>query len=143
MYSKKNRFAKIRRAFSLLEIMAVVVIMGLLVGAVAVGVRGQISRSRVEIAKKDILHLHNAIVKFEAEHGELPSEDQGLYILLGGEKGDEFDKKIQKPPIDPWGNEYGYQLIDDDDNPFLIVCYGSDGIEGGTGLAADFTNLDP
>ena len=124
------------RGFSLLEIMAVVVIMGLLVGAVAVGVRGYIGKARQTRVKQDIKAIENALESYFGFKGNYPTEEEGISALVGK------DKELTKLPKDAWGNEYAYEILEDDeDSPYLITSYGADGVEGGTGAAADVTNL--
>lgn len=143
MFSNENSVVNIKRkrhhlahGFSLLEIMAVVVIMGLLVGAVAVGVRGYIGKARQTRVKQDIKAIENALESYYGFKGNYPSEEEGIDALVGR------DNELTKLPSDPWGNEYAYEILEDDaDSPYLITCYGSDGGEGGTGAAADVTNL--
>ncbi len=117
--------------------MAVVVIMGLLVGAVAVGVRGYIGKARQTRVANDLKAIENALEGYNALNGTYPTDEEGIDILVGK------NKELTKKPTDPWGSEYAYELLEDDEDfPYIITCYGSDGIEGGTGAAADVTNLN-
>ena len=49
--------------------------------------------------------------------------------------------KGNRVPPDPWGNPYQYRSPVDR-APYEIVSYGSDGHEGGTGTAADISNVE-
>ena len=40
-------------------------------------------------------------------------------------------------PLDPWGNEYHYAILDEEAGEFVVICYGRDGMPGGEGSAAD------
>ena len=42
-----------------------------------------------------------------------------------------------KLPLDPWGNAYLFRVPGANGQPFSVVSLGSDGREGGDGLAAD------
>ena len=44
--------------------------------------------------------------------------------------------------VDPWGNPYEYSVPGPEGLPYLVVCYGADGREGGTGENADITSAD-
>lgn len=123
------------RGFSLLEIMAVVVVMGLLVGAVAVSVRGQVAKAKSTRVKADLLKIAEALDFFASDQGRYPSTREGLEILAKGDSKMQT-KYLQKVPKDPWGNRYDYEL-DESTNQFLIICFGSDGQDGGNGHAAD------
>ena len=43
-------------------------------------------------------------------------------------------------PKDPWGNEYKYVSPGDQNRPYDIVSFGSDGKEGGDGDGKDITS---
>lgn len=132
------------RAFSLLEIMAVVVIMGLLVGAVAVSVRGYISTAKRRRVEQDLIGLENQIHTFWMAKGRYPTTEEGLGILTVETEG--YVPSIKVVSDDPWSHPYQYVLqADIGENrgePFLITCLGSDGEWGGEGTATDITHVE-
>jgi len=115
------------RGFSLVEIMVVVVIIGILAGAVALQVTDYTSEARQSRAKSDISTIVNAIETYRMKEGRYPSNSEGLGVLPL-----KNDNKT-----DPWGNEYGYNKPGRGDAPYEVYTLGADGREGGEGAKAD------
>ncbi|MFO1008392.1 MAG: prepilin-type N-terminal cleavage/methylation domain-containing protein [Planctomycetaceae bacterium] len=61
-----------RQAFSLIELMVVMLIISLLMGLLLVGVRGAISSVRVASVTVDLKNLENAILNFKVKYGVDP-----------------------------------------------------------------------
>ena len=110
-----------RRGFSLVEIMVVIVIIGLLAGAVAISMPSKVDSARVTRAKSDIATIVGAIEMFYAEKGRYPTQEEGLDVFRGELR------NLQ----DPWGNAYVYNTPGRSGEPFEVICYGADGREGG------------
>ncbi len=126
-----------RRAFTLLEIMLVVVIIGLLVTAVSVKIQGNAEKARLTVAHSDVEgSLRTALGLYELDNGHFPSTEQGLKALVEKPTTEPIppnwrqylDKKT--PPKDPWGREYLY-LCPGTHNPdsYDLSSLGKDGIE--------------
>jgi len=118
------------RGMTLIEIMVVLVILGLIAGAVTVAVIPRINEARVSTAKLDISNLENALKLYYARTGRFPDTATGFKILLD-------QQLIERAPKDPWGNDYVYLL--ENGRP-VITSYGADGAPGGDGVNADITN---
>lgn len=128
-----------RAGFTLIEIMAVVVIMGMLMATLAVGISGQIDRANVNNAKTQITRIEQALEFYKLDNKRFPTEDQGLQALLS---------KPSAPPVprnynpagyikrealeDPWGQPFQYR-IPGTHNPYTFDLWslGPDGVEGG------------
>ncbi len=123
-----------RKAFSLVEIMIVVVIIGLLAGLVSYTIPTFMGKAKVNAAKADISTLGGGVNAFFLDKGRYPSNQEGLQIVV-------TEKFLPKIPLDPWGHPYQY-LSPGRNGGFDIICYGADGREGGTGLDADISNAD-
>ena len=133
-----------RAAFTLVELMVVLVILGLLAGIVVKSFSGRVDIAKRKTAALQIRELADAVEMFRADNGFYPSNDVALRALV--EK--PSNAKVWPPdgylksktlPDDPWGNEYLY-LCPGNGGPFDVVCYGADGREGGSGLDADLAN---
>jgi len=122
--SSRRRAA--RRGFSLIEIMVVVVIIGLLAGAVAMRYGGVTDKARATRARSDIATIIDAVELYYLNYSRYPSNSQGL---------DALDNV--KSTTDPWGNPYIYNRPGPEDEPFEIISFGADGREGGEGPNAD------
>ncbi|MEO1535289.1 MAG: type II secretion system major pseudopilin GspG [Planctomycetota bacterium] len=121
--------SRIRRAFSLVEIMVVVVIIGLLAGTVAISVGGYVDRARTNRARSDISTLVTAVESFYATESRYPSNEEGLSVL-----------PIESQ-TDPWGNPYQYNTPGRD-GPYEIVSYGADAAPGGDGQNTDIISSE-
>ncbi len=101
---------KSQRAFTLVEMMLVVVIIGILAALVIPKIAGQGERARVTAATADINGgIKSALGQYEVDNGFYPKSLQDLIVAPGNEKnwhGPYFDPP--KLPIDPWGNPYIY-----------------------------------
>lgn len=115
------------RGFSFLEIMVVVMIIGLLAGAVAINVRSRIDKAKLNRARGDIATIVNALETYYAEHGRYPSNEEGLEAV------------DLKSTIDPWNRPYQYNNPGPR-APFEVVSYGADGQEGGDGADEDISS---
>jgi general secretion pathway protein G len=122
-----------RHAFSLVEIMIVVVIIGLMAGLITYATAGYLERAKRQRARSDIATLSGAVDNYYLAKGGYPGNDVGLKALVP-----EFIKVLQK---DPWGNPYLY-VHPGKSGPYDIISYGADGREGGDGADADITNSD-
>ncbi|MFH1018156.1 MAG: type II secretion system major pseudopilin GspG [Pseudomonadota bacterium] len=107
---KRNR---LNRGFTLVELMAVVLILGLLTTIVTVGITRQVERAKVKATAAQVAALGNAITTFHLECGFFPSSLQDLFMAptsgracKGYPPGGFLEKK--EIPLDPWGNAYNY-----------------------------------
>jgi general secretion pathway protein G len=135
------------RAFTIIEIMAVIVIIGILAGIVAVNVVGRIDKARVITTKANLKLLHGAVIQFKFDTTRYPSEDAGLLELIeqptdvtGWAEGGYLDTTTI--PKDAWGNDFIYQLLPESGKPFVIISYGANGEEGGEGYDTDLYSTD-
>jgi general secretion pathway protein G len=135
------------KAFTIIEVMAVIVIIGILASIVAVNVVGRIDKARVTSTKANLKVLHNAVIQFKLDTGRYPSEEAGLQELIeqptdvtGWNTGGYLE--TTSLPKDAWGHEFIYQLSPESGKPFVIISYGADGEEGGEGLNADLRSTD-
>ena len=135
----------LKKGFTLLELLIVIVILGLLVSLVSTNVLSFLSTAYVEVARKDINTLRQALVMFKIKEGTYPSQNQGLQSLVQNPGDLKNPTKypnggyIDKLPKDPWGNDYVY-IYPGQINEYDIVSFGADGQPGGEGENADIGN---
>jgi len=104
-----------RRAFTLIEVMIVVILLSLLAGFVSTNVVRHLKTSRLRIAEAMVRStLSQMLHQFYVDNGFYPTTDQGLQALVEkpatgpeptgyGEEG--YADEI---PADPWGMPYQY-----------------------------------
>jgi len=141
--------ARRRRGFTLIEIMAVVIIMGLLMGAVGLTVFNQVDKARVMTAKTKMSQIESALEFYRMDNGRYPTSDQGLRALV--ERPSAAPEPRNYPPagylkndeilLDPWGGEYLYESPGQrNPHSFDLLSLGADGEPGGEDTNADITN---
>ncbi len=140
---KKNNKNK---GFSLIELMAVVVIIGILASIVVVNVAPIFQRAYLEKIRADITQVSKALELYRFNEMTYPSSDQGLNALI--KPHDELKNPFLFPengyistlPLDPWGREYIYEYPATKSSSYDLYTLGADGVEGGTGENTDFGN---
>lgn len=135
------------KAFTIIEVMAVIVIIGILASIVAVNVVGRIDKARVTATKANLKMLHGAVIQFKLDTGRYPAEETGLQELIeqptdvtGWNVGGYLETTTL--PKDAWGNDFVYQLLPESGKPFVIISYGANGEEGGEGYDMDLYSTD-
>ena len=126
-----------RRAFSLVEIMVVLVIIGLLAGVVTINVRGYMIRANQNAAKAEISTIVEAINLFYVVHSRYPTNEEGLEVLVRDTERSDRVLDRNNLPLDPWGNPYQYNRPGRDGAGFEVFSLGADGREGGEGADRD------
>ena len=135
----------LKKGFTLLELLIVIVILGLLVSLVSINFLPTLSNAYVEVAKQDIARLQQALVMFKISEGSYPTQEQGLNSLKENPGNLKRPGKypsggyINKLPKDPWGNDYVY-IYPGQYGEFDIISLGADGQPGGEGENADIGN---
>jgi len=137
--------------FTLIEIMAVVIIMGLLVGIVGYNVFAQVDKARVNTAKATIAQIETALELYRMDNSRYPTTEQGLDALL--DKPTASPEPRNYPPggylkkkgalLDPWGNPFQYESPGQHHgDQYDLWSMGADGAPGGSGTDADVTNWE-
>jgi len=130
-----------KKAFSLVEMTAVLALMAILAGIVTVNVRHHMIVGKQNVARTEIATICDALEAFYAANGRYPSTDQGLAVLT--QKTDKAPEPLLKQlPIDPWGHPYQYNTPGRTGEPYEVICFGADGREGGDGADADIYSWD-
>lgn len=131
--------------FTLVEILVVITIIGLIMGLVGPRVLNYLSESKVKAATIQIESLSGALDLYFLDLGRYPSTAQGLAALVqrpgGASAWNGPYLKNANVPNDPWGHPYLYRSPSEH-GPYEIISLGSDGQEGGTGIAADIKSWE-
>lgn len=130
----------IRRAFSLVEIMVVLVIIGLLAGLVTINVRGYLVRAKQNAARAEIATITEALESYYTLHDRYPGNERGLAALT--EPSERMSEPLMRQaPVDPWGRPYQYNQPGRS-GPYEVLTLGADGREGGEDADADIGSWD-
>jgi general secretion pathway protein G len=127
-----------RRAFTLVELMVVVAIIGLLASVVVVNVFNQSHKAKVTKVTSDMNSIESAIGLYRLDNGRLPSALEDLWIQPSNSPKWGPDPYVNKrPPKDPWGNQYAFERRG---RQVELISYGADGAPGGVEEAEDLTS---
>jgi general secretion pathway protein G len=132
--------------FTLIEIMAVVIIMGMLMGLVGVSVFSQVDKAKVVTTRAKISQLENALEFYRMDNSRYPTSEQGLDALInapadvrGYPPGGYLQKK--EALLDPWEKRFQYQSPGEhNQRTFDIWSLGADRSPGGAELDSDIGN---
>lgn len=118
---------------TLVEILAVVVILGLVAGTLLIGFSGSFGKAKHELAKSAIGIIVSQIEKFRLEKGSWPTNDLGLAVLTDGQASPTAAYYLSPGQLrDPWNRQYLYVAPGPNGHPYEVLSYGADGQPGGT-----------
>jgi general secretion pathway protein G len=124
-----------KAAFTLIELLLVLVILGVLAALVVPKFTGTSKRAKETAANTQINgHFKDALAAFEVACGRFPTSDEGLKALIeqpGNIKGwtGPYLDALQVPN-DPWGNPYVYRCPGTHrTDTYDLYCTGADGTD--------------
>ena len=131
----------------MVELMAMLIIIGLLATLVVTKVASKIDDARVITTKANLKTLHFAVNQFKMDTGRFPTEEEGLSVLvieppdvIKYEQGGYLETtEISK---DGWKNDFIYERFPESGKQFVIKSYGADREEGGEDNDADLLSTD-
>lgn len=136
---------KVKKAFTLIELLLVVVIIGVLAAIMLPSFSGRSEEARKTRAKTEIEStLGLALDMFEADTGRYPTSEQGLDALIKKPDGalnwrGPYIKKSNNFE-DPWKNKYRYQFPGQRNTSGYDLI--SPGPDGQLGTEDDISNFD-
>jgi len=147
MKPAKRIIRKTQSGFTMVELMAVLIILGLLATLVVRKFATQVDKARVTTTRANLKALHSAVMQFKMDTGRFPTEEEGLSVLveeptdvIGYEPGGYLEST--ELPKDAWGRDFIYQRYPESGKEFAIISRGADGEEGGEGYDADLFSTD-
>mgnify|MGYP000465633536 CR=1 FL=1 len=120
----KNK--NIKKGFTLVELLVVIVIIALLSSLVAPKFFGKLDDAKVKTAYTQMQMLSTALDAFRLDVGRYPTTEEGLRILwlknsdLKNWNGAYLPKKVEE---DSWGNSYHYKYPGSDNDDYDLFSY--------------------
>ncbi len=133
--TRKERKKRIKYGFTMVELMAMLIIIGLLATLVVTKVASKIDQARITTTKANLKALAAAVNQFRMDTARFPTEDEGLLALIEQPS----DVEIWEPggyletteiTKDGWGHDFIYELYPESGKQFAIRSMGPDGEEG-------------
>ncbi|WP_456451862.1 type II secretion system major pseudopilin GspG [Hydrogenimonas sp.] len=132
-----------RSAFSLLELMIVIVILGLLSALVLPNLIGKAESAKRKLVCIQMKQIQEALKSFKFDNGMYPTTEEGLQALVKNPDPEKYTNYAptgyfegKSVPKDPWKHPYVYIS---DGTDIQLISLGADGREGGDGDAKDIT----
>ncbi len=132
-----------RKGFTLLELMVVIIILGLLASLVLPNLMGQAATAKKGTVCTQMNVLANALKNYKLMMGSFPSTEEGLQALVQNPDPDTYTNYPDgsfldegRLPKDAWGHPFFYT---NDDGMIDIISLGADAKEGGEGENSDLT----
>jgi len=131
-----------RKAFSLIELMIVIVILGLLAAMVMPSLTGKGEEAKRNLVCVQMKSIYNgALDMFKINNSMYPTTEEGLEALVKNPDAEKYSNysstgyfKDSKLPKDSWGSKFIYI---NDEGSVEIISLGADKKEGGKDEAAD------
>jgi general secretion pathway protein G len=128
-----------QRGFTLLEMIVVLVIIGLIAGLVGPNLFRQADKAKIQTAETQVKMIRGSIHTLRLDIGRLPTQEEGLKILMQKPSDERVAQFWNGPyidggvPLDPWKREYVYAATASEFEPFSLYSMGADGQPGGDG----------
>lgn len=109
-FMKQSRMGRrATRAFTLIELLLVLVILGILAAVVVPKFTDRTRQAQIAKATTDIKAIEDAIEAFNVDNGRYPTTDEGLVALVENVSDlTGWHGPYIKYQMDPWGNDYQY-----------------------------------
>ena len=139
VYINKKYKTITKKAFSLLELLVVILILGLLAATVVPRIIGAGDQAKIDLVCVNMKGAANALKMFKLHNGMYPETEEGFSALQANPDTDKYPNYatsayLEKLPEDSWGRKMVYLKTG---NSFEIISYAADQKEGGTDENAD------
>lgn len=140
-FHPRRRNASSRHAMTLIEVLAVVVILGLIAGTLAVGFSSAFGKGKHELARSGIAQIVAKLELYRLEHDAFPASDAGLAALTDGAASPACTYYLEPDRLlDPWGRPFLYSCPGPTGHPYEVLTYGVDNQPGGDGENEDISS---
>ena len=129
------------RGMTLVELLAVIVLIGLIMAVVAKGVLGKSDIAKARLNEARMEKLKSELGLYHLEYNHYPDSLDGL-VHAGSDvanAGKAFMPYAEDEELsDVWGNKYLYKS-ENDGRSYTLSTLGADGVAGGEGANSDIT----
>jgi len=147
---RSEKRSRIRRAFTLLEVLMVIVILGVLAALIVPQLTGTRDRALIDSAKIMVTAtLVQPLDLFRNHCGRYPTTDEGLAVLFNRPDDEEIAEKWAGPYVkraeikDPWGRDLIYVCPGEvNEDGFDLSSAGPNGVEGDDDDITNWTRTD-
>jgi len=130
-----------RGAFSLMELMIVIIILGLLASLVLPNLMGTAEKAKQDLVCIQMQGIERNLEMFKMDNGVFPTTEEGLQALITNPSEEDYPSyqqggyiKAKNMPKDSWKREFIYI---NKGREFDLISLGSDRKEGGEDDAGD------
>jgi general secretion pathway protein G len=135
-----------QQGFTLIEVMAVIVILGVLAALVVPSVMGKVDTSKIKTTKISMQAIAGELDQFKMDNNRYPSTQEGLDALIhqpASAKNWPQGGYLKGGNIkDGWDNDFQYVSPGSNGRPFDLYSFGGDGKDGGEDNDADIYYAD-
>ncbi len=138
---QKFSYTSTRGAFSLMELMIVIIILGLLASLVLPNLMGKGEEAKRKLVCVQMKGVAETLKMFKLDNGVYPTTEEGLQALITNPSEEDYPSYAPSAylegksiPKDSWKKEFIYI---NKGNDFDLISLGADRKEGGEGDASD------
>jgi len=125
--------------FTLLEMLAVIVLIGIIGAVVVTQVGKNVDKGKYGAGKAQLMTLNQKIENYALDNGAPPQQLEGLVTKPANAPNWQGPYAKASDLKDPWGHAFGYQYPGQNGS-FDLIFYGQDGKPGGDGYSKDVGN---
>jgi general secretion pathway protein G len=125
--------------FTLLEMLAVIVLIGIIGAVVVTQVGKNVDKGKYGAGKAQLMTLNQKIENYALDNGAPPQQLEGLAVKPANAPNWQGPYAKESDLKDPWGHAFGYQYPGQNGS-FDLIFYGQDGKPGGDGYSKDVGN---
>lgn len=138
-----------QRGMTLIEILAVLTLLGLVATFLFRNIGGKIDEGKVEATKIQMQTVRGSLEDFKRHCNRYPTNEEGLNALVQKPASQPECKRYRpggytddgKLPVDAWEQPLIYKSPDNG-RTYEIISYGVDMVEGGEGYGVDISSKD-
>ncbi len=127
------------RGFTLLEMLAVIVLIGIIGSVVVTQVGKNVDKGKYGAGKAQLMTLSQKAENYALDNGTPPPKLEDLVTKPADAPNWQGPYAKQSDLLDPWRHAFGYQYPGQNGS-FDLIFYGQDGKPGGDGYSKDVGN---